>query len=68
MHICSSKSSARKLSRTGHTSWTLTEIDFTDGPYLSENTTSTTLTPSGTSGSINITASASTLLQQTLED
>jgi hypothetical protein len=24
----------RKLSRTGHTSWTLTTIDFLDGPYL----------------------------------
>ena len=60
MYICHPNHSARKLSRTGHTSWTLTEIDFTDGPYLSENTTSTTLTPSGTSGNINITASAST--------
>ena len=38
---------------------TLTEIDFTDGPYLAENTTATTLTPSGTTGSVNITASAS---------
>lgn len=31
--------------------------DFTDGPYLDINTTSTTLTPSGTSGSITLTAS-----------
>ena len=60
MYITHPNHAARKLARTGHTSWTLTEIDFTDGPYLSENTTSTTLTPSGTSGSINITASAST--------
>ena len=59
MYITHPNHAARKLSRTGHTSWTLTEIDFTDGPYLSQNTTSTTLTPSGTSGSINITASAS---------
>ena len=36
--------------RTGHTAWTLTEIDFTDGPYLSQNTTA--LTPSGTTGSV----------------
>ena len=59
MYICHPNHAARKLSRTGHTSWTLTEIDFTDGPYLSENITSTTLTPSGTSGIVNITASAS---------
>ena len=60
MYITHPNHAARKLSRTGHTSWTLTEIDFTDGPYLSQNTTSTTLTPSGTTGSVNITASAST--------
>ena len=69
MYITHPNHAARKLSRTGHTSWTLTEIDFTDGPYLSQNTTSTTLTPSGTSGSVNITASASLrLLQLMLED
>ena len=59
MYICHPNHDARKLSRTGHTAWTLTQIAFTDGPYLSENTTATTLTPSGTTGSINITASAS---------
>tara|TARA_R100001463_G_scaffold3281_6_gene13514 strand:+ start:231 stop:2237 length:2007 start_codon:yes stop_codon:yes gene_type:complete len=60
LFICHPNHAARKLARTGHTSWTLTEIDFTDGPYLSPNATSTTLTPSGTTGSVNITASAST--------
>lgn len=48
-----------KLSRTGHTSWTLTQIAFKDGPYLEENTESGyTLTPSAASGAgITITAS-----------
>jgi len=51
----------RKLSRTGHTSWTLEEITFTDGPYQDENITTTTLTPSHASGSSRtITASAVT--------
>lgn len=50
----------RKLSRTGHTSWTLSVINFLDGPYLSTNTTATTLTLSGTSGSVTVTASAAT--------
>ena len=59
MYITHPNHEARKLSRTGHTSWTLTEIDFTDGPYLETNSTTTTLTPSGTTGSITITASAS---------
>ena len=59
MYICHPNHDARKLSRTGHTAWTLTQIAFTDGPYLSENTTATTITPSGTTGSITLTASAS---------
>lgn len=39
-----------KLSRLGHTSWTLADIDFIDGPYLPTNTSATTMTPSATSG------------------
>lgn len=50
----------RKIERSGHTSWTVTEIDFQDGPYLPVNTTATTMTPSGTTGSITITASSAT--------
>lgn len=48
----------RKLSRTSHTAWTLTVIDFKDGPYLPINLeTADTLTPSATTGSgITITA------------
>ena len=49
----------RKLSRTGHTSWTITDVDFFDGPYDASNTSSTTMQPSGTSGNITITASSS---------
>jgi hypothetical protein len=48
----------RKLTRTGHTAWTLTEVAFEFGPFLDENTTTTTLTASGRSGSITLTASA----------
>lgn len=37
----------RKLTRTSHTSWTLTTITFVDGPYLDQNTNSAlTVTPS----------------------
>jgi len=60
MYIVHPSYSVRKLSRTAHTSWTLTEVDFTDGPYLADNLTSTTLTPGATTGSsISLTASAS---------
>jgi len=36
----------RKLTRSSHTTWTLTTITFLDGPYMGTNTTTTTLTPS----------------------
>lgn len=50
-----------RLSRYGHGEWSLEKVLFEDGPYLSENSTSTTLTPGATSGnSVTITASATT--------
>src|SRR6056300_295378 len=42
MYICHQNHAVRKLSRTGHTSWTLTEVDFLDGPYLDDNIATTT--------------------------
>ena len=62
MYITHPNHEVMKLSRTGHTSWTLAEVDFTDGPYLATNTTATTLTPAqaATGSNINITASAVT--------
>lgn len=48
----------REITRTGHTSWSVSEFAFLDGPYLNENATSTTLSLSGTSGSVTVTASA----------
>lgn len=49
-----------KLVRTTATTWALSDTDIDDGPYLAENTETTTLTLSGTSGSVNVTASALT--------
>jgi len=60
MYLTHPNHEVMKLSRTGHTAWTLTEIAFTDGPYLAQNTSATTMSPSGTSGSVTITASTST--------
>ena len=62
MYITHPNHEVMKLSRTGHTSWTLAQVDFTDGPYLATNSTSTTLTPAqaATGSNINITASAVT--------
>ena len=48
----------REVTRTDHTSWSINEYTFIDGPYLTENSTATTLSLSGTSGSVTVTASA----------
>ena len=45
MYITHPNHEVEKLSRTGHTSWTLADVDFTDGPYLDDNITTTTLNP-----------------------
>ena len=61
LYIAHPSYTPRKLTRTAHTSWTISDITFTDGPYQDENITTTTLTPSHTSGSSRtITASAVT--------
>lgn len=60
MYVAHPSYPPRKITRTGHTAWTITTITFTDGPFLDENTTATTLALSGTSGSVTVTASAVT--------
>ena len=47
-----------KLTRTTATSFSLSDIDFVDGPYLDENTTDISLYSSGDTGSVTLTASA----------
>jgi hypothetical protein len=60
MYLCHPDYPVYKLSRTDHTAWTLAAVDFIDGPYLDENETAITITPSATTGAgITLTASAS---------
>jgi hypothetical protein len=49
----------RKIERTSDTAWTISIIDFLDGPYLPLNTSATTITPGGTTGTVTLTASTS---------
>ena len=46
MYLCHPEYSVKKLSRTGHTSWTITEVDFDNGPYLDDNITAVTFSSS----------------------
>jgi len=45
MYITHPEHEVEKLSRTGHTAWTLTDVDFTGGPFMDANITTTTLNP-----------------------
>ena len=42
MFLCHPDHEVSKLSRTGHTSWSLDEVNFTNGAYLDTNITTTT--------------------------
>ena len=48
----------RKLTRSSHTSWSLTEVELKRGAMLDPNTTSTTLIANASTGNVTITASA----------
>ena len=52
-----------KLVRRSNVLWELSLVDFVDGPYLPVNTTEISLTNSGTSGEITITASEALFVQ-----
>lgn len=70
MYIFHETYPTKKLTRTSDTSWTFTDVDWLDGPYLDPNLTTpiaahstATMTPSHTSGtSRTITASAPTFV------
>jgi len=59
MYICHPDFPPRKLSRTGHTSWTITNVDFSNGPFLDHNITTTTLNPSNRQAGQTTTVTAS---------
>ena len=59
MYIVDGNDAPQKLTRASHTSWTIANVDFTTGPFLDENETTTTITPSAIAGNITLTASGS---------
>ena len=60
MYVVHPNHAPRKITRTSHTAWTITAVDFQRGPFQDDNLTSTTLTASARTGTVTITASAST--------
>ncbi len=57
LYIAAANHAPAKLQRFGTDAWGLTTLSPLDGPYLSVNITTTTMTPSGTSGTVTVTAS-----------
>lgn len=60
MYVAHPSYAPRKITRTAHTSWTVTAIAFAWPAFRDENTTTTTMTPSAKTGAITITASVAT--------
>jgi hypothetical protein len=48
----------RKLSRLAHNAWELDSIDFDWPPFMTENGSPTTITPSATAGTVTLTATS----------
>lgn len=58
MYLADGSNKPQILTRADHDDWTIADVDYANGPFLPENETTTTITPSGTTGSITLTASA----------
>lgn len=60
MYLVHPEVAPQKIVRNADDNWSITPIDYSTGPFLPYNITSTTITPSATTGSgITLTASAS---------
>lgn len=62
MYLVHPSHPVQKITRTSHTAWTISEVDFLRGPMQDPNITSTNLTANGRTGSVTITASADTFV------
>jgi hypothetical protein len=60
MYIVHPLHPVHKLSRLSDTNWTLAEVQWTFPAALPQNISATTITPSGTTGTVTLTASAAT--------
>ena len=63
IYLFHEKYMVRKLSRTGHTDWTLTEMETKDGPFGDLNKSDTKIKVSAKTGTVTITATANLFTQ-----
>ena len=57
MYLVDGTNKIKTLSRSGHTSWAIADFFPTDGPYMPQNSTTTTITASASTGTVTLTAS-----------
>ena len=60
LYVFSPDVTPRVITRTAHTTWTIADAGYTYGPFQTQNTGVTTITPSAVTGTINLTASVNT--------
>ena len=60
MYLVHADHPPQKLTRTGHTAWTIAEYAYEGGPFMPENETAVTITPNAVTGAVTLTASVAT--------
>ncbi len=65
MYLVDGNNAPQVLTRSDHNDWTIADVNFVTGPFLEENTTNETITPSDVNGTISIEYSGTTLFQST---
>ena len=58
MYLVDGNDPPQKLTRDDHDDWTIEDVNFITGPFLDENTTTTTIEPNGLTGTITLIADA----------
>lgn len=58
MYLVDGTDPPQVLTRADHDDWTIADVNFVTGPFLPENIEDINITPSGTTGSITLTASS----------
>lgn len=58
MYLCHPLHPVQKITRTGHETWTIEQVDFRRGPMMDANKNDDTVVASGRTGTINLTATA----------
>lgn len=58
MFLVDGNHTPQKLTRNDHADWVMADVNIVAGPFLPENTTTTTIEPNATTGTITLIASA----------